>query len=48
MAIIMAIAALIALRGLKSGVQQDTEATVTDREDQFRGDEPDDLHPTFR
>ena len=48
MCIIMAIAAIIALRGLTRGVQQDTEATVTDREDQFRGDEPDDLYPTFR
>jgi hypothetical protein len=48
MCVIMAIAALIALRGLKRGVQQDTEATVADREDQLPGDEPGDRYPTFR
>jgi len=34
------LAALIALRGLKRGVQQDTEATATDRVAQLRGEKP--------
>ena len=48
MCVIMAVAALVALRGLKRGVQEDTEAAATERGDQFPGGEPDDLHPTFR
>jgi EmrB/QacA subfamily drug resistance transporter len=48
MCIIMAVAALVALRGLKRGVQEDAEATVSDRGDQFPGDEPDAVYPTFR
>ena len=39
MAVIMGVAALVALRGLRRGVQADTEA-VTGREDQLRGQEP--------
>ena len=48
MCIIMAVAALVALRGLKRGVQEDTEETVSDRGDQFPGDETDAAYPTFR
>jgi EmrB/QacA subfamily drug resistance transporter len=48
MAIIMAVAALIALRGLRRGVQQDTEAAATGREGQLPGDEPDAAYPTVR
>jgi EmrB/QacA subfamily drug resistance transporter len=39
MAVIMAIAALVALRGLRRGVQADTE-TVAEREDRLPGQEP--------
>jgi EmrB/QacA subfamily drug resistance transporter len=48
MCVIMAIAALVALRGLKRGVQEDTEAAGTGREGQLPGDEPDTVYPTFR
>ena len=48
MCLIMAVAALIALRGLRRGLQDDTETAVTERGDQFPGGEPDDLYPTFR
>jgi EmrB/QacA subfamily drug resistance transporter len=47
MALIMAIAALVALRGLKRGLQEDTPAPVED-EGRLPGDEPDTLYPTFR
>jgi hypothetical protein len=47
MAVIMGVAALVALRGLKRGVQDDPEA-VTDREGQRPGDEPDAAYPTLR
>jgi EmrB/QacA subfamily drug resistance transporter len=40
MCVIMTIAALIALRGLRRGVQDDTEATVTNRAGQLHGEEP--------
>jgi EmrB/QacA subfamily drug resistance transporter len=46
MAIIMAIAALVALRGLKRGVQEDTTQTAEDVSSQQPGAEPDtDLYP---
>jgi len=48
MCVIMAVAALVALRGLKRGVQEDTEAAETSRERQLPGDEPDAAYPTFR
>jgi predicted MFS family arabinose efflux permease len=48
MAVIMGLAALVALRGLKRGVQDDAEAAVTDREGQLPGDEPDAVYPTLR
>ena len=47
MAVIMGVAALVALRGLKRGVQDEAEA-VTDREGQRPGDEPDAVYPTVR
>jgi len=47
MCVIMAIAALIALRGLKRGVQQDTGAAGTEGEEEFPG-ESDAVYPTFR
>jgi EmrB/QacA subfamily drug resistance transporter len=47
MAVIMGLAALVALRGLKRGVQQDTDAPP-DREGQVPGDEPDAAYPTLR
>jgi EmrB/QacA subfamily drug resistance transporter len=40
MAVIMGIAALVALRGLRRGVQEDTEAAVIERVDQLRGEGP--------
>src|SRR3984885_13760755 len=40
MAVIMALAFLVALRGLSRGVQQDTEATEADRDAQVPGGEP--------
>ncbi|HUA27602.1 MAG TPA: hypothetical protein VMC03_01855, partial [Streptosporangiaceae bacterium] len=46
MCVIMAIAALVALRGLKRGLQEDTEATGTGREDEIPGSES--AYPTFR
>jgi MFS family permease len=48
MAVIMGVAALVALRGLKRGVQEDAETAVTDREGQRPGDEPDTVYPTVR
>jgi EmrB/QacA subfamily drug resistance transporter len=48
MCVIMAVAALVALRGLKRGVQEDTEAAETSHERQLPGDEPDAAYPTFR
>ena len=48
MAVIMGVAALVALRGLKRGRQDDTETAVTDREGQLPGDEPDAVYPTVR
>ncbi len=47
MCAIMAVAAFVALRGLKRGVQQDPEA-VADREGQRPGEDPDAAYPTFR
>ncbi|MGH3287396.1 MAG: MFS transporter [Streptosporangiaceae bacterium] len=47
MAVIMGVAALVALRGLKRGVQADAEA-LTDREGRVPGDEPDAAYPTAR
>jgi hypothetical protein len=46
--VIMGAAALVALRGLKRGVQEDAETAVTDREGELPGDEPDAVYPTFR
>jgi hypothetical protein len=48
MCVIMAVAALVALRGLKRGVQEDAEAAGTDGERQIPGDESDTVYPTFR
>jgi hypothetical protein len=49
MCVIMAIAALVALRGLKRGVQQDTQASRIEDEGEYPGDESDaDEYPTFR
>ena len=46
MAVIMGVAALVALRGLRRGVQEDTAGAVTEREDQLRGQEPEaDAYP---
>ena len=47
MAVIMGVAALVALRGLKRGVQDDAEA-LTDRESRVPGDKPDAAFPTAR
>jgi EmrB/QacA subfamily drug resistance transporter len=47
MAVIMGLAALVALRGLKRGVQDDAEA-LTDRKGRVPGDEPDAAYPTVR
>lgn len=47
MAVIMGVAALVALRGLKRGVQDDA-GTLTDREGRVPGDEPDAAYPTLR
>ena len=48
MAVIMGAAALVALRGLRRGVQEDVETAVTDREGRRPGDEPDAVYPTLR
>jgi hypothetical protein len=48
MCVIMAVAALVALRGLKRGLQEDTEAAASGREGQLPGDESDAAYPTFR
>jgi hypothetical protein len=48
MAVIMGLAALVALRDLKRGLQEDTETAATDREGQLPGDEPDSVYPTLR
>jgi len=48
MAVIMAVAALVALRGLRSGVQEDTKATAAEDEGRLPGDEPDAVYPTSR
>jgi EmrB/QacA subfamily drug resistance transporter len=48
MCVIMAVAALVALRGLKRGVQEDSEQAVTDRDGQLPGDEPDSVYRTVR
>ena len=45
---IMAVAAFVALRGLRRGVQEDTEVAEAGRENQLPGDEPDAAYPTFR
>jgi EmrB/QacA subfamily drug resistance transporter len=47
MCAIMAVAAFVALRGLKRGVQQDPQ-TAADRQAELPGDEPDAAYPTFR
>jgi hypothetical protein len=47
MAVIMGLAALVAMRGLKRGVQDDAEA-LSDREGQVPGDEPDAVYRTAR
>ena len=47
MAIIMGVAAFVAIRGLKRGVQEDTAAEAHS-EDQRPGDEPDAIYPTLR
>jgi len=41
MAVVMAVAALVALRGLTRGVQSNDDATPAEREVQFGGEEPD-------
>jgi hypothetical protein len=41
MAIIMAVAALVALRGLRRGVQEDTQETAAELATQSRGWDPD-------
>jgi EmrB/QacA subfamily drug resistance transporter len=46
MAVIMGVAALVALRGLKRGVQDDSD--VVARDGQVPGDEPDAAYPTLR
>jgi hypothetical protein len=48
MAVIMGLAALVALRGLKRGRQEDTETAAPDRAGQLPGDEPDAVYPTVR
>jgi MFS family permease len=48
MAVIMGLAALVALRGLQRGLQDDAETAATDREGQLPGDEPDAAYPTLR
>ena len=48
MAVIMGIAALVALRGLRRGVQADVETDEADREGQLPGDEPDAMYPNLR
>ena len=48
MAVIMGLAALVALRGLQRGRQDDAETAATDREGQLPGDEPDAVYPTLR
>ncbi len=45
MAVIMAVATVVALRGLKRGVQADTQAAAADRGDQLRGEAEADAHP---
>ena len=46
MAVVMAVAGLVALRGLRRGVQQETEETATQVGAQSRGQDPDaDLYP---
>ena len=45
MAVIMGVAALVALRGLRRGVQEGTQAAVADREDQLRGEPEADAYP---
>ena len=40
MCVIMAVAALVALRGLKRGVQEDTEAAGTGLTDQLPDEDP--------
>ncbi len=41
MAVIMAVAALVALRGLRRGVQQETEQSAADVGTQSPGEDPD-------
>ena len=48
MCAIMAVAGFVALRGLRRGVQEDTEVAQAERENQRPGDEPDAAYPTFR
>jgi MFS family permease len=48
MCAIMAVAGFVALRGLRRGVQEDTEVAQAGRENQRPGDEPDAAYPTFR
>jgi hypothetical protein len=45
---LLGLAALVALRGLKRGLQEDTEIAATDRGGQLPGDEPDAAYPTLR
>ena len=47
MAIVMAVAALVALRGLRRGLQQDLGAPGTDSEGRVYGDESDTVNPAF-
>ena len=47
MAIVMVVAALVALRGLSRGVQQDLDASGPDDEGQVRGDKSDAVNPAF-
>jgi hypothetical protein len=47
MAIVMAVAALVALRGLSRGVQQEPGTPGPGDEDQVRGDESDAVNPAF-
>jgi EmrB/QacA subfamily drug resistance transporter len=48
MAVIMAVAALVALRGLRWGRQEAPEAAAAEGEGQRPGDEPDAVYPTSR
>ena len=48
MCVIMAVAALVGLRGLKRGVQEDTGAAGAEDERELPGDEPDAVYPTVR